>query len=483
MQEAIFNIINQNKNITIQCEYKEPMDNIIKKFFTKYATNNENLESFCFKYNGKEIKPDLTFEQLLNENDKRNNSIYITVESKIETEDIKNSFSQNINTINNNNSQNIINDENKNNQPNEPSESNNNYDNYNTNSNSNSYAINTNSTINDIDKSINKLLLFKSNPKELKNIFRNNKKEDFICQEYSDGQKHNEKYLSYCLKCKKNLCFLCTVTGQHSNHVILKYAAMYKSKKELERKMKQRKEQINSYIEILEKAEQQLKNLKESMLLDLEINNNFVKGYDPRNRNIKIFLFANDIHDKFTIFYDANTKFNIINDIINNFNNSLSNIINSEENLVNDNIDFNNSLNINNNNIMDNNIINNDINNYHFNEINNVNNIINNNNYNYMINNNQNENIFNLNYGINNNNYNNDNLKYNFQNSENISISNLNSINNKYNIDYNSNNNYIKNNENILNLNKEAKNDNVQKGKNENIKFEVNDIKNKSDFN
>ena len=470
MQEAIFNIINQNKNITIQCEYKEPMDNIIKKFFTKYATNNENLESFCFKYNGKEIKPDLTFEQLLNENDKRNNSIYITVESKIETEDIKNSFSQNINTINNNNSQNIIKNENKNNQRNEPLESNNNYDNYNTSSNNNYYVINNNSTINYIDKSINKLLLFKSNPKELKNIFKNNKKEDLICKEYSDGKKHNDKYLSYCLNCKKNLCFLCTVDGQHSNHVILQYAAMYKSKKELEEKIKQREKQINSYIKIIEKVEQQLKNLKESMLLDLEINNNFVKGYDARNRNIKTFLFANDIFNNFTIFSDANIKFNICNDIINNFNNNLSNIINSEENSGNDNIDFNNSLNISNNNIMDNNIIDNNIinndiiikDNYHFSEINNANynntsNIINNN-YNNMINNNQNENLFNLNYGINNNN---DNIKYNFQNNENISYLNYDIINNNYNIDTNNNNNYIQNNENnenILNLNKEAKN-------------------------
>ena len=128
MAEAIFIINNQNKNITVQCLLNEQMQIIFNKFWTKYAKSDEKLESFIFKYEGKEINPKLTFEELANENDKKNNNIYISVYKKDNIQEIQNSLSQEIDlaALNSAESQNITNEENKNYKLNEKSKLNNN---------------------------------------------------------------------------------------------------------------------------------------------------------------------------------------------------------------------------------------------------------------------------------------------------------------------------------------------------------------------
>ena len=203
MAEAIFYIINKNKNINVKCRIKEPMKRIFDRFLEKYSKNDKNLESFIFKYNNKEIEPESSFEKLANENDKKNKKISITVE--IKTIENNNSFSQNTNsTTDIKNSHNKIND--KNILPNKEA--------FQSNRNNLNNTINRNNKVNNISSSIDEIdySLFKLNPKELKNIFKNkNKKIDYICKEFSNNnnKKHNEKYIAYCQTCEKNLCFQC----------------------------------------------------------------------------------------------------------------------------------------------------------------------------------------------------------------------------------------------------------------------------------
>ena len=178
------------------------------------------MDSFIFKYNGKEINPKLTFEEIANENDKNNNRIHITVDRKDKAQENEKSFPKNTSSLNIANSKNIINKENKNYKPNEISKLNN----------------NTNISNNNINIPKIKLLLFKSNSKELK-AFLKKIVGDYKCYEISDGRKHNEKFISYCETCQKNICFLCKIYRQHSTHKILGYENNYIDKKELEVKM------------------------------------------------------------------------------------------------------------------------------------------------------------------------------------------------------------------------------------------------------
>ena len=43
---------------------------------------------------------------------------------------------------------------------------------------------------------------------------------NYICED------HNEKYISYCKTCNKNICSICL--GNHNNHDIISYTELYK---------------------------------------------------------------------------------------------------------------------------------------------------------------------------------------------------------------------------------------------------------------
>ena len=77
-------------NISIQTNLEEKMLNV----FTKYATKiNENVEKFFFLYNGNMIDKESTINQIINEEDRKNNKMSILVNLlDYENEDDKNTF-------------------------------------------------------------------------------------------------------------------------------------------------------------------------------------------------------------------------------------------------------------------------------------------------------------------------------------------------------------------------------------------------------
>ena len=172
---------------------------------------------------------------------------------------------------------------------------------------------------------------------------------------------------------------------------------MYIVKKDLEEKINIRKNHSNNFIKQIDTSIKQLKNLKEIILVDYEINNDLVKQYDPRYRNFQMFQFINKIYNNFTIFNDA-YKINFSNNIINNFNNILSNLFAFEEENSNNITAFNSNI-INNDNIInEHNNVNYYNNNFNINQNENL--LLNFNNNNVYIN--QNENFLNFYNNMNN---------------------------------------------------------------------------------
>ena len=75
--EAQFHYI--QKDINIECNSKEKMGDIIKKFIIKESLNTESLE---FVYNNNKINPELTYNEIASEIDKKRKSINIFVRDK-----------------------------------------------------------------------------------------------------------------------------------------------------------------------------------------------------------------------------------------------------------------------------------------------------------------------------------------------------------------------------------------------------------------
>ena len=128
---------------------------------------------------------------------------------------------------------------------------------------------------------------------------------------------HNDKYISYCKNCKKNLCIYCT--NNHNNHEINIYRIEDKDKK-----MKELNE-LRKKIEILIKDIKEIKNILDNVTKNIEIYynicNNYINNYDIRKINYETIENINQIINE-DIIKDINK---IIND--NNVNNKINKII------------------------------------------------------------------------------------------------------------------------------------------------------------
>ena len=83
MSQAEFNY--EGTILNIQCNPEEKMEDIINRFIIKIGKKKEEL---YFLYSGNIIKEDLTYNNQVNENDKKRNKMSILVNNKSNEDEV-----------------------------------------------------------------------------------------------------------------------------------------------------------------------------------------------------------------------------------------------------------------------------------------------------------------------------------------------------------------------------------------------------------
>ena len=327
----------------IQCKSNEKMKNICKKFANKIQLDINNI---YFSYDGKagnEFNEELTFEEIINSEDKKRNKMNILVysneldknnekENKIKSKDvictecgesikmdiidykIILSECKNKHTI-----ENILLDEFEDIQ-----------------------KINISDIKCEICKKCNKgnsynnifykcitckkniCPLCKSNHDKLHKIINYDDK-NYICD------KHNENYYSYCEKCKQNLCIVCE--GEHKSHNIISFGSILVNKDESIEKNKD----LRYYIDLFNNNVKIIINIANDVIDKMnkyyKIVEDIINNYDNKNRNYEILYNLNKIRNINIInelknIIDDNSIFNKFNKIFNIYKNMNINEIN-----------------------------------------------------------------------------------------------------------------------------------------------------------
>ena len=284
----------------IQCNLKEKMKDISKRFKDKMNINKQNI---YYSYNGKiGINEELIFEEVANIEDKRRKKMNILVfDNMIETKnkeiikskniicpECKESIRMNINEYkinlfkckNGHNIDNIL------------------LDHFEETQNINIAHISC-----DICKKINKSLsydnifykcltcnnnicpLCKSNHDKNHSIINYDEKY-YICNE------HNEKYISYCDDCDKNLCILC---DEHKHHKRILFSDILPKKEELIEKKNRLKNSINKFNNEIKKLMNILNEVMNKINMLYKIYEDLINNYDNKNRNYEIIYNINKI--------------------------------------------------------------------------------------------------------------------------------------------------------------------------------------------
>ena len=353
MVEAEFNY-NGIKTI-IQCNLDNKIKDICKNYLNKI---NEDKNNIYFSYNGNagnNFNEELTFQEMINSEDKKRNKMNIVVfkneieEEKEEEKDIikskdvicpecgesikfeiidykiKLSECKNGHIIDN-----ILLNEFEKTQ-------------YINNKEIKCEICNNNNKSNSYNKIFYKCLkckknicpLWKSNHDKTHKII-NYDERLYICD------KHYENYISYCEKCKINLCALCE--GEHKAHKKISLGDIIPNKDELikyHKELKELKENIylyNNNINIIIKI---FEEVKENMNIYYKINEDIINNYNNKNRNYEILYNINKIKDNNLIeelrniikLNSVKSKFNNIFDIYCNLNiNEINIIYNNNDN-------------------------------------------------------------------------------------------------------------------------------------------------------
>ena len=131
---------------------------------------------------------------------------------------------------------------------------------------------------------------------------------------------HNELYISYCNKCKINLCSKCEL--EHNNHEIIKYINILPDENQIKEELKEFRNKINKLNDKMNNIINILNKIKENIELYYKINNNIITNYKKENINYEILYNINEIKN--------NIKIKDIDEIIkdNNINNEFKNLLN-----------------------------------------------------------------------------------------------------------------------------------------------------------
>ena len=340
MAEAEFNY--EGLKIVIQCKENEIMKNICQRFFNKIKEDKNNI---YFLYNGTlgdKFDENLTFEQMINSEDKKRNKMHILV--------CKNEKEENINNIVK--SKEIIcplchesiridlrdykislyKCKNKHK-----------FDNLLLNQFENSQKIDIKKIKCDIcknnDKSNSYNEIFYKCYKCEKNICplcKTNHDKTHKIINYDDKfyicHKHYENYNSYCEDCGINLCTLCE--GVHKNHNKIYFGDMMLNKDELIKKKNNFKKNKDLLINDIKTIINILKEIIDKMNIYYKIYEDIINNYNIKKRNYEILYNLNKIKEnniekelENIIKSDIKSKLNNIFDIYTNMNFDEINII------------------------------------------------------------------------------------------------------------------------------------------------------------
>jgi len=338
MFEVVF--LYRGQNSIIQCNLNDKMKDIIKRFEMKLG---KDINSLYFIYGGKKLEEELTLEENINKDDIKLNKINIIVNDidKEEEEEINKKSKEIICPICKESIKMKIY----------------NYKIY-LNECKNNHKIG-NILMKDFESKqyINQNEIICNNCK-INNKSKTYKNEFYICNtckiylcplckkgkhdknhniiNYEDKyyicDKHNNKYNSYCMECKKDICILCE--QEHNNHEMINDGKLIPKIDEYKNKLNELRESIDKLKENINGIIDNLNKVIENIEIYYTISNEIINNYDNKNINYEILYNINEINiNNENIIKDIN---NINND--KNINNKFKQINNIYNKIFNDEI-------------------------------------------------------------------------------------------------------------------------------------------------
>ena len=121
---------------------------------------------------------------------------------------------------------------------------------------------------------------------------------------------HNDIYTLYCKNCKINICMNCFPSHDKSNHEIIDYKSIIPDNNKINNELNELRNDINILNEFINNVMEKLQKVKEKMELFYLINSEIFKHYIIQNKNYQILKNIKEIRN--------NIERSNIKDIINN---------------------------------------------------------------------------------------------------------------------------------------------------------------------
>ena len=288
---AEIEFIYEDKKTIIQCNLDDKIEDILQKFITKI---NKDMSSLYFLYGGQSIDKLLSFNQLINKQDKEQKKMTILVNDNLDSSESESlSLSKYIicpickensrlsiekyriklyDCKNAHNSEDIL------------------FKNF-----EQMQKIDESKIICNICKNINKSNTYNhifnkciscgnlicplcKSLHDKNHIIVGYEEKDFICN------LHNELYSSFCKICKKDICLICE--SEHLNHDKISFAGIIPNKKELEDELEETKKTIYEFKKVIDNLKnQQFNEVKENIDIYFTIYSNIILNYEIKKRN------------------------------------------------------------------------------------------------------------------------------------------------------------------------------------------------------
>ena len=145
-------------------------------------------------------------------------------------------------------------------------------------------------------------------------------------QKYYICKNHNESYIKYCKDCNKNICYSCD--DDHMEHHTIYLGDIKPNINDTKSKLSNIKKEIDIFINKIREIIKQLNDIIDNINIYYEIYNNILNNYSKQNRNYQILQNIKD-------FNINNEIINVIKNInkMNNIKDEFNNIINIYNNI------------------------------------------------------------------------------------------------------------------------------------------------------
>ena len=337
MAKVVFSL--DGMDTIIQCNNQDTIKEIGRRYLSKIEKDSNDV---YFVYNGEKINDEqLTFQELINNTDKKRNEINILV-NEIDKNELNKYLRKSKDIICPNCGENILINIKEYKIFLHDCKNNHNFNNILINEFENSQKIDISKVICDDchQKSqsevynntfyrcctcgFNLCPLCKSSHEKNSHKIINYEKKNYICE------KHIDTYIKYCTKCKKNLCLLCE--KEHNDHEIINLNEIIPDKEEITKDMYLFREKIDEFNLNIKDIIKKLNNLMNNIEIYYKTVNEIINNFEIQNRNYQILQDINEF-----INYNKTIK-NDIEEIINekNINNKFKMLLSIYAKLTND---------------------------------------------------------------------------------------------------------------------------------------------------